>query len=90
VARCNAAEAALLIALSARLGIPGVRSEFGHTFGVLVLLDEKPIGLWGKYDDRYRFRTLANWEPLRIVETIDQALVETRRYIRSFGGVDNN
>jgi hypothetical protein len=70
-------------ALHARLaGLAEIRTLGGHIkrgrdYGTLVVLGERPIGLWSVIGNRFAFRDLASYEPAFDVGTIDEAIDAT-------------
>jgi hypothetical protein len=52
----------------------GGQIRLGATFGSLVILGERPIGLWSALDDRFVFRDLSSYEPALEVRSIQEAL----------------
>jgi hypothetical protein len=46
----------------------------GATFGTLVLLGERPIGLWSHRHGMYEFRELASYDPALEVATVAEAI----------------
>jgi hypothetical protein len=74
-------ERELLVALNncRALARQGVRAELADDFGVLYYRGGSAVGIWSYHGGHYRFRTLANWDPIRLVITIDEAIVESRQ-----------
>jgi hypothetical protein len=46
----------------------------GMPYGTLVVLGERPIGLWSVLDHKFAFRDLASYEPALEVSSIEEAV----------------
>jgi hypothetical protein len=55
----------------------GGRITRGATFGLLLSLGERPLGLWSVLEGQYAFRELANYEPVISVGSAEEALAVT-------------
>jgi hypothetical protein len=62
-----------------RLADLGVQVEPAERYGVAIFQHERPVGMWSFFHGQYRYRTLANWEPLAKTETIAVTLELARR-----------
>lgn len=63
---------------SSDLARRGIRAETGETFGALVFLGAVTLGIWSYFDGAYRFRTLANWNPLVYANSLEDIISATR------------
>jgi hypothetical protein len=45
----------------------------GEQYGVLILLGQRPVGLWSAVNGRFLLRALANYEPLLSTSTMEEA-----------------
>jgi hypothetical protein len=46
----------------------------GTSYGTLVVLGERPIGLWSVLGDKFAFRDLASYKPALEVNSIEEAV----------------
>ena len=53
------------------LGVSAMRAE---PFGVALSCRNRVVGIWSFYRGQYRYRSLANWEPIASVATLDMVL----------------
>ena len=52
-------------------GVTAMRAE---PFGVALEKRRRIVGLWSYYRGQYRYRSLASWEPIATVATLDMAV----------------
>jgi hypothetical protein len=70
------AEKALHVRLAGRADIRNLGGHItrGTSYGTLVILGERPIGLWSMVDGKFAFRDLASYEPCIEVATAEEAV----------------
>ena len=57
------------------LGITAARAQ---PYGVAVYQRDNVVGIWSFYQGRYLYRSLASWEPIATVATLDMVLQLTQ------------
>jgi hypothetical protein len=70
------AEKALHDRLAAQSAIYDLGGSIAHgtPYGTLVVLGERPIGLWSLLDGKFAFRDLASYQPAIEVDTAEEAV----------------
>ncbi len=66
-----------LLAARREIAELGGRVAPGARYGTLVILGERPLGLWSILDDQYVFRELANYQPAITVSSAVEAVEVT-------------
>ena len=66
-------EIALCNALRRALKSP-IKAELTDPYGVLIIRQDLPTGLWSYYKDRFQYRKLANHDPIASVRTLEEAV----------------
>lgn len=69
-------DAALLLSFEhcAHLAWLGVTAMQAEPFGIALERRRRIVGIWSYYAGHYRYRSLASWEPIAIVATLDMAV----------------
>jgi hypothetical protein len=63
-----------LLAARREIAALGGRVALGAHYGTLVILGDRPLGLWSILDDTYVFRELSNYEPAITVASATAAV----------------
>lgn len=52
----------------------GVTALPAEPFGVALSMRNRVVGIWSYYQGQYRYRSLASWQPIATVATLDMAV----------------